>query len=172
MWQRNSNKLLLTTANARAMKELYEELETQEGERKIFRIAKARDIATTDFTHMKQINNEHGVVLRDLDIIIGRWKWYFDMLLNEENPRSIFEDEVPTEDLPQEISRNEVKVAISRRKNGKATGMDGIPLEVWKCLGEEGIDTCPTLGGRLASHARYLKEDGFGKVRNVAHRRY
>ena len=25
-------------------------------------------------------------------------------------------------------------------KNGNATGMDGIPVEVWKCLGEEGID--------------------------------
>ena len=42
--------------------------------------------------------------------------------------------------LTQGISRNEVKVAISRMKNGKATGMDGIPVEVWKCLGEEGID--------------------------------
>ena len=25
-------------------------------------------------------------------------------------------------------------------KKGKATGMDGIPVEVWKSLGEEGID--------------------------------
>ena len=25
-------------------------------------------------------------------------------------------------------------------KTGKATGMDGIPVEVWKCLGEDGID--------------------------------
>ena len=25
-------------------------------------------------------------------------------------------------------------------KNEKATGMDGIPVEVWKCLGEEGND--------------------------------
>ena len=40
----------------------------------------------------------------------------------------------------QGISRNEDKVAISRMKKGKATGMDGIPVEVWKCLGEEGID--------------------------------
>ena len=40
--------------------------------------------------------------------------------------------------LTQGISRNEVKVAISRMKNGKATGMDGIPVEVWKCLVEEG----------------------------------
>ena len=88
----------------------------------------------------KQIKNEHGVVLRDLDMIIGRWKGYFDKLLNEENPRSIFDDGVPNEGLTQGISRNEVKVAISRMKHGKATGMDGIPVEVWKCLGEEGID--------------------------------
>ena len=47
---------------------------------------------------------------------------------------------MPNEELTQGISRNEVKVAISRMKNGKATGMDGIPVEVWKCLGEEGID--------------------------------
>ena len=49
-------------------------------------------------------------------------------------------DGVPNKGVTQGISRNEVKVAISRMKNGKATGMDGIPVEVWKCLGEEGID--------------------------------
>ena len=67
-------------------------------------------------------------------------KGLFDKLLNEENPRSIFDDGVPNEELTQGISRNEVKVAILQMKNGKATGMDGIPVEEWKCLGEEGID--------------------------------
>ena len=47
---------------------------------------------------------------------------------------------MPNEGLTQGISRDEVKVAISRRKNGKSTGMDGIPVEVCKCLGEEEID--------------------------------
>ena len=47
---------------------------------------------------------------------------------------------MPNEGLTQGISRDEVKVAISRMKNGKAKGMDGIPVEVWKCLVEEGID--------------------------------
>ena len=63
-------------------------------------------------------------------MIIRRWKGYFDKLLNEENPRSIFDDGVPNEGLTQGISRNDVKVAISRMKNGKATGMDGIPVGV------------------------------------------
>ena len=73
---------------------------------------------------MKQIKNEHGdigVVLRDLDMIIGRWKGYIDKLLNEENPKSIFDDGVPNEGLTQGISRDEVKVAVSRIKNGNAT---------------------------------------------------
>ena len=57
-----------------------------------------------------------------------------------ENPRSIFDEGLPNKGLTQGVSRNEVKVAISRMKNGKATGMDGIPVEVWKCLGGEARD--------------------------------
>ena len=135
-----SAKKAIATTNALAMNELYEELETTEGEINIFRIAKARGKATKDFSLMKQIKNEHGVALRDLNMIIGRWKGNFDNLLNEENPRSIFADVVPNEGLTQGISRNEVKVAISRMKNGNATGMDWIQVEVFKCLEEEGID--------------------------------
>ena len=48
-------KKAISTTKALAMNELYEELETPEGERKIFRIAKARDKATKDFSHMEQI---------------------------------------------------------------------------------------------------------------------
>ena len=116
------SKKAVATNKALAMNELHEELETPEGERKIFRIAKAREKASKDFSHMKQIKNEQGVILRDLDMIIGRRKGYFDKLLNEENPSSIFDDGVPNKGLTtQGISRNEVKVAISRMKNGKAT---------------------------------------------------
>ena len=68
------------------MNELYEELETPEGEKTIFRIAKARDKTSKNFSNMKQIKDEHGVVLKDLDMIIGRLKGYFYKLLNEENP--------------------------------------------------------------------------------------
>ena len=57
-----------STAKARAMNELYEELETPECERKISRIAKAKDV-----TKNNQIKEEHSVLLRDLDKILGRW---------------------------------------------------------------------------------------------------
>ena len=64
------------------MNELYEELETPDGERNISRIAKVKD-----FTKNNQIKEEQRVVIRDLDRIMGRWKGYFDKLLNGENHR-------------------------------------------------------------------------------------
>ena len=64
------------------MNELFEELETPECERKISRIAKAKD-----FTKNNQIKEEHRVLLRDLDKILGSWKGYCDKLLNGENHR-------------------------------------------------------------------------------------
>ena len=63
---------------------------------------------------------------------MGRWKGYFDKLLNGENHRM--------HGLTQGISRNEVKITLSRMKKGETTEMDGIPEDVLMCLGEEGID--------------------------------
>ena len=109
---------------------------------------------------MKHIKNEHGVVLWDLDMIIGRIKGYFGKLLNEENPSSIFDDGLPNQGLTQGINRNEVKVAISRVKNGKATGMDRITIEVWKCLGEEGIEMLWDMMQRIYTSKRKYQRSG------------
>ena len=87
---------------ARAMNELFEELETPEGERKIYRIAKAKD-----FTKNNQIKDEQHVVLRYLDKIMGRWKIYFDKLLDGENHRSVFQDGVPNDALFNTRNRQE-----------------------------------------------------------------
>ena len=38
------------------------------------------------------------------------------------------------------IERREVKVALQKAKKGNAMGLGGIPVEVWKCMGEEGVD--------------------------------
>ena len=71
---------------------MYEELETPGGEINISRIAKAKD-----FTKNNQIKDEQRVVLRDLDRIMGRWKGYFDKLLNGENRSFVFEDGEPND---------------------------------------------------------------------------
>ena len=104
------------------MNELYEELETPEGERKISRIAKAKDY----FTKNNQIKEEHRILLRDLDMILGRWKGYFDKLLNGENHR-FDPNGVPNDGLTQRIGRNEVlksNVITNEERRDTGNGWD------------------------------------------------
>ena len=117
------------------MNELYEEMETPEGERKIYLIAKAND-----FIKYNQIKNEQRVVLRDLDRVMRIWKGYFDKLLNGENHMFVSEDGVPNDGLTQRIGRNEVlKINVITNEERRDKEMDGIPEDVWMCSGEEGI---------------------------------
>ena len=37
------------------------------------------------------------------------------------------------------ISDSEVKEALKRMKSRKVVGLDGIPIEIWRCLGEMGV---------------------------------
>ena len=103
------------------MNELYEELETPECERKISRIANAKD-----FTKNNHIKEEHRVLLRDLDGILGRWKGYFDKLLNGENHR-FDPDGVPNDGLTQRIGRNGVlksNVITNEERRDNGNGWD------------------------------------------------
>ena len=50
------------TLNVHSMDEVYKELETPKGERNIYRIAKARDKSANDFTQIRRIKDEQGVV--------------------------------------------------------------------------------------------------------------
>ena len=49
-------------------------------------------------------------------------------------------DGVPNDGLTPAINREEVEVALKGMKHGKAMGQDGIPVEVWKSLGEDWVD--------------------------------
>ena len=117
-------------SKAHAMDEVYKELETPKGVRKIYIIAKARDKSAKDFTQIRQIKDGQGVVLWEHDQIIERWKGCFGKLLNEENQRTVFGDGVPNEGLTPAINRKEVEVALKGMKHGEAIGPDGIPVEV------------------------------------------
>lgn len=46
---------------------------------------------------------------------------------------------VQNQGLTPEIIREVVK-ALRKMKKGKATGPSDIPVEVWQCLGDEGVD--------------------------------
>ncbi|XP_068240173.1 uncharacterized protein [Palaemon carinicauda] len=132
--------MAVTQSKQQALGNVYEDLDTKEGQKKIYKIAKGRNKATKYITHIKQIKNEDGVVICSSSDIKGRWRQYFERLLQRENPRSIIADGNPNLGMVRDIDREEIKVALSEMKNGKAMGPDKIPVEVWKCLGDFGMD--------------------------------
>ena len=133
-------KRAVARARNQAWDELYRELETPEGEKKLFKLAKKRDKASKDLTQIKQMKNEQGEVLTEKDKITNRWKTYFEKLLNEENPRSVRGDGWQNHGMTREVTRTEVNNAMKKMKNAKATGPDEIPVEAWRSLGDMGIE--------------------------------
>ena len=86
------------------------------------------------------MNNTDGVLQVEGEAVNERWREYFDILLNEENPFTANLPITTTVNDPQPgISIVEVKAAISKMKRGKAAGPDAITLEMVLALGEEGI---------------------------------
>uniref|UniRef100_A0AAR2LU20 Reverse transcriptase domain-containing protein n=1 Tax=Pygocentrus nattereri TaxID=42514 RepID=A0AAR2LU20_PYGNA len=128
-------------AKAQAYDELYERLDSKEGVKDLYRLAKQRDRAGKDVQQVRLIKDREGNVLVSEQRVLSRWKEYFEELMNEENERErrttggeIVDQEV------QRISKVEVRAALKRMKNGKAVGPDDIPVEVWRCLGEKAVD--------------------------------
>uniref|UniRef100_A0A8D8LWD9 Uncharacterized protein n=2 Tax=Cacopsylla melanoneura TaxID=428564 RepID=A0A8D8LWD9_9HEMI len=113
-------KRAVAQAKAKELSEIYKEMETPEGEKNLYRLAKERDKASKDFTHIKQIKNKDGVVLKGEEEIKLRWEEYYNTLLNEENPRLPTEESLPNQGITRNIDRNEIIEALKATKNGKA----------------------------------------------------
>ena len=61
--------------------------------------------------------------------------------MNEENPREgRNEQQAEVEDDITEINNAYIEMALRNMKNGKATGPDNLPVEVWKGLGRTGVN--------------------------------
>ena len=138
-------KKAVAIAKNDAYKRVYQKLETKEGEKDVFKLAKAREKKTRDLGCVRCIKGEDGKVLVEELEIKERWRSYFSKLFNGENEFSLrVESGVQHGHLNvrecSRISKEEVKEALRRMKSGKAVGPDLIPVEIWKCLGEVGVD--------------------------------
>jgi len=68
---------------------------------------------------------------------------YFDRLFNGNSTQDLDDFTIQYQDMNRnymrKISEFEVKEALKRMRLRKAVGLDGIPIEVWRCLGEMGM---------------------------------
>ncbi|EYC32507.1 hypothetical protein Y032_0003g1619 [Ancylostoma ceylanicum] len=132
-------KKCVAIAKSQHHKELYDALNTSEGEKLLYRLMKARHRSTTMVTgHLGIIKAANGNILRDPNDVMERWRQYFEQTFNEEfpHPPIPFVKGVQGPVLP--VAPAEVSEAIRKMKPNKATGSDDIPTDVWKLIGESG----------------------------------
>ena len=146
-------------AKGRAYDNLYARLETKEGEKELYRLARQRDRAGNDVQHVRVIKDKNGNVMVNSKAVLKRWKEYFEILMNEENNREprTEEAEVVNEEVNC-VSIEEVKNELRMMKKGKAVGPDELLVEVWKCIGEMGIKFLTRLFNRLLIGERMPEE--------------
>jgi hypothetical protein len=95
---------------------------------------------TRDINQIKCIKDGTYRLLVKDEEIKDRWREYFNKLFNGEN-------EGPTLDSFDDTNRRfvrriheaKIREALKRMKGGKAMGLDGIPIEVWRYLGARAI---------------------------------
>ncbi|XP_051800420.1 uncharacterized protein LOC127532561 [Acanthochromis polyacanthus] len=128
-------KVEVAKAKQGAYHDLYARLDSKEGETDLYRLARQRDRDGKDVQQVRVIKDKDGSVLTGANSVMGRWKEYFEELMNEENERERRVEEVTVVDQEvAKISKDEVRRALKRMKSGKALGPDDKPVEVWKCL--------------------------------------
>ncbi|KAK3524360.1 hypothetical protein QTP70_028024, partial [Hemibagrus guttatus] len=149
----------VSKAKQMAYDELYTRLDTREGEKDLYRLARQRDRDGKDVQQVRVIKDRDGRVLTSEESVQRRWKEYFEELMNEENEREKRVEGVNSvEQEVDKIGKDEVRKALKRMKSGKAVGPDDIPVEVWKCLGEAAVEFLSSLFNRVLESERMPEE--------------
>ncbi|KAK3535940.1 hypothetical protein QTP70_021240 [Hemibagrus guttatus] len=149
----------VSMAKQKAYDELYTRLDTREGEKDLYRLARQRDRDGKDVQQVRVIKDRDGRVLTSEESVQRRWKEYFEELINEENERGKRVEGVNSvEQKVDKIRKDEVRKALKRMKSGNAVGPDDIPVEVWKCLGEAAVEYLTSLFNRVLESERMPEE--------------
>ncbi|XGW12141.1 hypothetical protein V3C99_013097, partial [Haemonchus contortus] len=102
--------------------QLNKKLESREGERYIYRLAKTRKRQTEDIGKFFGINDENGHLLTDRRQTLKRWREYFANISTIEFAHPAIPCAPPVHGPVQKITVNETITALMKMKSGKATG--------------------------------------------------
>ncbi|GJZ54673.1 hypothetical protein Tco_0609558 [Tanacetum coccineum] len=156
-------KIAVAQAKDKAYEDLYKKLDSKEGANDIYRIAKARERRRRDLGNIRYIKDEEGRTIVIEEDIRKRWGEYFSSLFNESRPERSVVVENSSQPLQLDcyysrINQGEVRVALQKMGRNKAVGPDQIPIEAWRCLGDEGIKWLTCLFNKIFSSAKMPDE--------------
>ncbi|EYC22348.1 hypothetical protein Y032_0017g3296 [Ancylostoma ceylanicum] len=83
---KSAAKRAVSAAKTAYYKDMYDELDTLDGEKKIYRIANARKRASEDLGHVVKTRDKSERLLYRLPDILNRWREHYDTMSNEEFP--------------------------------------------------------------------------------------
>ena len=113
----------------------------------LYQRCKFLNIEDTRKVNSQYIRDEGGIMLRDPELVRGRWARFFGTLLNSKSDKLKLDiiEELPqwpiTHALGVEPTENELIGALRSMANAKAVGPDELPVELLKL----GINNAPTV---------------------------
>ena len=94
------------------------------------------------------------------DKIRKRWQRFFAKLLNGEGGREdgSWGGDCSDQRAGDLIAKEEIREVLKKMANGKAVGQDQIPVEVWKFMGEVGLEWLTELFNVIHRTAKMPRE--------------
>ena len=133
----NMCKKIVAKAKETAWKTWSEDLNRAAGQQKMYKMAKQMRMDKKDILGSNFIRDPDGTIQVEPTAVQNRWRGYFDNLLNSENPNAI-EDTPAVLGPVEDISMEEVVLALRSMKSGKASGPSEVTSDMFKLAGELG----------------------------------
>ncbi|KAL6558464.1 hypothetical protein OROMI_018814 [Orobanche minor] len=135
---RTEAKKAVRNAISKVNKELYARLDTKEGEKDIYKLARMREKKTRDIGKVKCVKDTDQRVLVQDKEIKERWRSYFDTLFNGHQEQDIGNLSIPSNMINREfkrrIQKGEVTMALKKMGSKKAEGPVGRRIDTWMKL--------------------------------------
>ncbi|EYC38408.1 hypothetical protein Y032_0718g1795 [Ancylostoma ceylanicum] len=129
---RRTAKKAVATAKAAHYEVINKELDTRDGERLLYLLAKSRKRQAEDVEKFHGISDEHGQLLMGYGKVKERWQDYVEKISTEEFTHLPIPQLPPTQGPVPPITVEETEATLKQMKSGKATGPDDVAVELWK----------------------------------------
>ena len=139
----NRAKKVVTKAKKDAWRIWSEDLESTAGQQKMFKMRKQmrKDQKDVLGSSSNYITDAGGTINVESAEVQGRWRGYFEDLLNRENENIL--EETPAVHGPLEtITKTEVSLALKCMKSGKASGPSEVISEMFKIADQVSAMLC------------------------------